>query len=99
MSSKLQGHDLGNFQNLASELETRWKVCAVLDSMRYTEQIENCLSDFDKMFQDFALLQPISTFMCYPFRKDVEVDLLTSHIATLFHLNPSALDDEISTTG
>ena len=76
-----------------SELETQRKVCAVLDSVHFKEQIGNCPSDFNKMFQDFALLEPISTFTCYPFRKDVEVDLLTSQIATLFHPNPSALDD------
>ncbi|KAG2457890.1 PEX19 factor, partial [Polypterus senegalus] len=40
--------------------------------MRCTEQIENCLSDFDRQFQDSALLQPITTFKCYPFREDVE---------------------------
>ncbi|KAF7641054.1 hypothetical protein LDENG_00297180, partial [Lucifuga dentata] len=91
LSSKL--HDLGNFQNLASELETQRKACAQLDSVRYTEQIENCLSDFDKRFQDFALLEPIATFMCYPFREDIEVDSLASKIA-MFHLNSSAVEEE-----
>ena len=76
LSSKLQRHDLGNFQNLASELETQQKACAELECARYTEQIDNCLSVFDKRFQDFALLEPVATFMCYPFRQDVEVDSL-----------------------
>ncbi|KAG2458374.1 VIPR2 protein, partial [Polypterus senegalus] len=72
MSSNLQRLDLENIQNLTSEVEIQWKACAQLDSIRYTEQIENCLSDFDRRFQDFASLGPIATFMCYPFRKDVE---------------------------
>ncbi len=29
LSSELQRHDLGNFQNLASELETQQKACAL----------------------------------------------------------------------
>ena len=58
---------------------------------------ENCLSDFDKRFQDFALLEPIATFMCYPFREDVEVDLLASKIAALVSLNTSAVEEEILT--
>jgi hypothetical protein len=40
---------------------------------------ENCLSDFDKWFQDLALLEPNATFMSYPFREDVEVDALASN--------------------
>jgi len=97
LSSKLQRHDLGNFQNLASELETQRKACAQLDSARYTEQIGTIVSEFDKRFQDFALLEPVATFMCYPFREDVEVDSLASKIATLFHLNSSGVEDEMLT--
>ncbi|KAG2465869.1 ZN532 protein, partial [Polypterus senegalus] len=72
LSSKLQRLDLGSIQNLVSEMEMQWKACAQLDSIRYTEQIENCLSDFDRQFQDSALLEPNATFECYPFREDVE---------------------------
>ena len=97
LSSKLQRHDFGNFQNFASELKTQGKACAQLDSARYTEQIENCLSDFDKWLQDFALLEPIATFMCYQFSEDIEVDSPVSKIATLFHLNLSAGWDEMLT--
>lgn len=44
---KLQGHVLGNFHNLTSELEMQWKAC--------------------------ALLEPVATFICYPFWEDTEV--------------------------
>ncbi len=97
LSSKLQRHDLGNFQNLASELATQQKPCAQVNRERYTQQIDNCLSEFDRRFQDFALLQPVATLMCNPFREDVEVDSLASKIATLFHLNTSGVEDEILT--
>ena len=94
LSSKLQRHDLGNFQNLTSELEKQQKACAQLDSARYTEQIDNCLSEFDKHFQDSALLESVATFICYPFQEDAEVDSQASKIATLFHLNSSGVEDE-----
>jgi len=50
LSSKLQRHDLANFQNVTSELEMQEKTHEQLDSARYTEQIENCLSEFDRRF-------------------------------------------------
>ncbi len=62
-----------------------------------TQQIDNCLSEFDRRFQDFAVLEPVATFMCYPFREDVEVDSLASKIAMLFHLNSSGVEEEILT--
>ena len=68
-----------------------------LDSARYMEHIHNCLSEFDKSFQDFTLLESVATLMCYPFREDAEVDLLASKIATLFHPNSSEVENEIFT--
>ncbi|KAL7402366.1 hypothetical protein ABVT39_013901 [Epinephelus coioides] len=97
LSSKLHRHDLANFQNLAAELETQEQSCAQLDSARYIKQIDNCLSEFDRRFQDFALLEPVATFMCYPFQEDAEVVSLASKVATLFHLNSSGVEDEILT--
>lgn len=91
-SSKLQR------QNLVSDLETQGKACEQLDSARYTEQIDNYLSEFDKHSQDFSLHEPIATFMCYPFQEDVEVDSFASNIAALFHMNSSGVEDEIDST-
>ncbi|XP_014781116.1 uncharacterized protein LOC106876887 [Octopus bimaculoides] len=95
LSSKLQRHDLANLKNLTSELETQEKACVQLESARYTEQIDNYLSKFNKRFQDFALLEPVAAFMYYPFREDAEVDSLASKIVTLLHLNSSRVEDEI----
>uniref|UniRef100_A0A096MGU2 DUF4371 domain-containing protein n=1 Tax=Poecilia formosa TaxID=48698 RepID=A0A096MGU2_POEFO len=93
----LQRHDLTNFQNVALELEMQGKTSEQLDTARYTDQIENCLSEFDGRFQDFALLEPVATFMCYPFWEDAEVDSLASKIATMFDLNSSGVENEILT--
>lgn len=62
------------------------------------EQIDSCQSEFDKRFQDFALFEPVATFLCYPFREDFEVDSLASEIVMLFHLNSSGVED-IDTIG
>ncbi|KAJ4922048.1 hypothetical protein JOQ06_021512 [Pogonophryne albipinna] len=95
LCSKLQRKDLANFQNIASELEKQGKDSALLDNMRYTEQVNNITSDFEKRFRDFALLEPIATFMCYPFSEDHDIDSLAQNIGAVFHLNPSALEDEM----
>ncbi|KAJ4922292.1 hypothetical protein JOQ06_024330, partial [Pogonophryne albipinna] len=95
LCSKLQRKDLANFKNIASELEKQGKDSALLDSARYTEQVNNITSDFEKRFRDFALLEPIATFMCYPFSEDHDIDSLAQNIGAVFHLNPSALEDEM----
>ncbi|KAL2087224.1 hypothetical protein ACEWY4_018283 [Coilia grayii] len=72
---------------------------------RFNEFIAKCREDdalpsflqSDKRFQDFALLEPIATFMCNPFGEDTEVDSLASNIATLFHMNAPAVEDEMLT--
>ncbi|KAJ4918170.1 hypothetical protein JOQ06_004178, partial [Pogonophryne albipinna] len=87
--------DLANFQNIASELEKQGKDSALLDSARYTEQVNNITSDFEKRFRDFALLEPIATFMCYPFSEDHDIDSLAQNIRAVFNLNPPALEDEM----
>ena len=47
------------------------------------------------MSQTFSSLDPIATFMCYPQRENVEMDVLALKIAALFHLNMSEVEDEI----
>ncbi|KAK1891099.1 General transcription factor II-I repeat domain containing protein 2 [Dissostichus eleginoides] len=50
LCSKLQRKDLAKFQNIASELEKQGKDSALLDSARYTEQVNNITPDFEKRF-------------------------------------------------
>ncbi|KAK1885982.1 General transcription factor II-I repeat domain containing protein 2 [Dissostichus eleginoides] len=86
LCSTLQRKYLANFQNIASELEKQGK-----DSAIHREQVNNITSDFEKRLRDFALLEPIATFMCYLFSEDHEIDSLAQNIGAVFHLNPSAL--------
>lgn len=97
LSSKIQRNDLGNFSNLASELNNQGKDSTEFDCACYAEQIDTVLSDFDRRFQDFALLEPVATFMCFPFREDAEVDVLASKISTMFQLSSAEVEDEILT--
>ena len=48
------------------------------DSARYTKQIENYLSDFNKQFKDFNLLKPDTKLMSKSFR----VTLSAGRVAT-----------------
>ncbi|XP_060762621.1 general transcription factor II-I repeat domain-containing protein 2A-like [Neoarius graeffei] len=97
LSSKIQRNDLGNFSNLASELNNQGKDSTEFDSACYAEQIDTVLSDFDRRFQDFALLEPVAMFMCFPFQEDAEVDVLASKISTMFQLSSAEVEDEILT--
>ena len=46
-----------------------------------------------KLFQDLDLLKKFDTFMCYPFRENVEVYLL--QIFSAVSPEPAAVEDEI----
>ncbi|KAF4079564.1 hypothetical protein AMELA_G00179400 [Ameiurus melas] len=81
LSSKLQRHDFGNFQNLASDLETQRKACAQFNIARYTEQIVRCLSL--RVWQTLSRLHSCATHLG---------TMLRLKIATLFHLNSSEVE-------
>ena len=51
LSSKLQRHDLGNFQNLASELEMQQKACAQLDSARSQSSLTTVCQSLTNIFK------------------------------------------------
>lgn len=57
----------------------------------------NIIADFDLRFQDFAILEPVATFMCFPFGVEVDVDEIATKIASLFHMETSAVESEILT--
>lgn len=51
---------------LALELEMQMKaVVQQLDSARCTEQLDNCLSEFDMRFQNFCLMDQIAILHLY----------------------------------
>ena len=80
---------------MSSELENQGTSRPRVNSARYVEQIQNMLSDVKQ--RDFSLLELTATFVCFPFDGTAEADVLALKTALLFHMDPSALEDEILT--
>lgn len=97
LTRKLQRKDLHFFQHMHSELERQGKDTAQLDSARYVEQVQSILSEFDSRFTDFASLEPIATYMCFPFGTDINVEVIASKMGSLFQLDTTIAETEILT--
>lgn len=95
LSSQLERHELRNYKNLASELESQGKSHANYDSARYIEQIQSISTEFDRRFTDFAKLEPVAAYMCFPFAEDLDVSNAASKMATLFQMDTSVVENEM----
>ena len=62
----------------------------------YAQQIQSILLEFERRFADFASIEPVAQFLCFPFA-NVDVDCIAPQIATLFSLDGSAVENEILT--
>ena len=49
---------------------------------------------FDRRFTDFSAIEPVASYMCFPFGN---VDDITSKVASLCNLDSSSVEDEIIT--
>ena len=88
VSSQLQQHALRNFRNMMSELENQCKQCDQFNRDRYSEQVQALVSEFDRRFQDIAALEPVATYICFPFDRNTNVENIASRMATLFNQLP-----------
>lgn len=70
---------------------------AELESARYDEQVQSILSEFDRRFTDFASIEPVVSYLCFPFGENIDVDCITSKVASLFNLDSCAVENEILT--
>ncbi|XP_042220383.1 general transcription factor II-I repeat domain-containing protein 2-like [Homarus americanus] len=80
VSSQLHQQQLRNFRNMMSEQENQGKYCDQSDSARYIEQVQNLASYFDQRFQDIATIEPVATYMCFPFGKITNVEDIASRM-------------------
>jgi len=55
------------------------------------------LSEFERRFTDFASINPLASYMCYPFSVRIDVDDIAAKVQSLFDLESSTLEDEILT--
>ena len=78
-----------------SELVLQRKTTAQFNSANYIKQVQSLSSEFDKRFIDFASVEPIATYMCFPFATNINVEDIASKIGTLFQLDITAVENEI----
>ena len=93
LSTKLHCHNLHYFKHINTELALPRKTIAQFNSARNIKQMQS-LSEFDKRFIDFASVEPIATYMCFPFATDINVEDIASKIGALFQLNITAVGNE-----
>ena len=84
LSTKLHLHDLHYFKHMSSELVLQRKTAAQFNTAHCIKQVQSLSSEFDKRFIDFASVEPIATYMCFPFATDIDVKDIASKIGSLF---------------
>nr|XP_055065219.1 general transcription factor II-I repeat domain-containing protein 2A-like [Misgurnus anguillicaudatus] len=97
MSSRLQRGNLHNFPHMQAELQRQGKGVTQLNSARYEEHVQSILAEFERRFTDFASIEPVASYMCYPFGANIDVGDIAAKIKSLFDLKSSDLEDEILT--
>ena len=71
------------------------KPTSQFNTARYIKQVQSLSSDFDRRFIDFASVQPIATYMCFPLATDIDVEDIASKIGSLFQLDITAVEEEM----
>lgn len=56
-------------------MENQGKQCDKFNSGHYTEQVRNLASDFVRRLQYLAAIEPVATYMCFGFGKDVKLKM------------------------
>ena len=95
-AKRLQRSDLRNFPHMQAEVQRQGRDTATFDCTRYAAQVESIVSEFDKRFTDFSAIEPVASYMCFPFG-NVDVDDITPRVASLCNLDSSSVEDEIIT--
>ena len=63
LSSRLQRGNLRNFPHMQAELQRQGKAVTQLDSAPYEEHVQSILSEFERRFTDFALIEPVASYL------------------------------------
>ncbi|CAM4659072.1 unnamed protein product [Leuciscus chuanchicus] len=97
LSNRLQRYDLRNFPHMQAELQRQGKDFVQLDSARFEEQVQSILLEFERRFTDFGSIEPVASYLCFPSGPSIDVDCVASKIVSLFHLDNTAVENEILT--
>ena len=68
---------------------------AQFNSARYIKQVQSLSSEFDKRFVCFASVEPIATYIPFPFAPDIDVEDVVFKDGALFQLNTTAVQNMI----
>ena len=71
------------------------KTTAQFKCARYIKQVQSLTSEFNKRFIDFASVEPIATYICFPFTTDIDVEDIASKTGAFFHLDITAVENEM----
>jgi hypothetical protein len=79
-----------SFNTCIQNLNTRARI-------QHSFRVQNILSEFCSRFTDFASLEPIATYMCFPFGTDINVEVIASKMGSLVQLDTTIAETEILT--
>ncbi|KAJ3611110.1 hypothetical protein NHX12_021126 [Muraenolepis orangiensis] len=82
---------------MQAELQRQSKDVKQLDSTRYDEQVQSILTEFESRFTDVSSIEPIASYLCFPFGGSIDVDEIVSKVNSQFDLDSSAVENEILT--
>ena len=79
---------------MSSKLLLQRKTTAQFNTARYIKKEQSLSSEFDKHFIDFASVEPIATYKCFPFATDIDVENIVSKIRSFLQLDIAAVENE-----
>ncbi|MBN3296755.1 GTD2A protein, partial [Amia calva] len=94
---QLQKKDLKHFPSMSEEVEKQKRTEGNLPSFeKYTSHLEIILAEFERRFADFKQLEPVATFISFPFMT-VDVGEIAEQIRSVFNLDKADIKNEIIT--
>lgn len=89
----LEKKNLQRFPNLKDH--TRKYPDVIFDSKKYVIEIKAVIDDFDVRFNDFKKLEDVIPFISFPFKEDLNTQVIAKKAAHLFQIDEVSLEDEM----
>lgn len=93
LSQRLQCFAL--FPHMQAELQPRAPSSYAEFISCYEEQVQGILSEFERRFTDFVSIEPVASYLGFPFVGDSDADCIASKAASLFHMDTSVVENEM----
>jgi len=95
LKSQLNESNLNNFPNLKDFFEKQ--KCTVAVEI-YCSEDEKVYNEFERRFKDIQKLEPIITFMSFPFSETNSIENISTQISNLFDMDSTKFESEIIKT-